>query len=89
MRVLQQSLRRVEFNDLSLVEYDDFIAVDDRGQLVRNRYDSAVLKRFLDGLLDDFFILIVDVGCGLVDDDDGGVPENGSGNGDELLLALA
>ena len=48
---------------------------------------GAVFHEASEGVLDEFFRLGVEGGGGFVEDEDGGVFEDGAGDGDALALA--
>lgn len=68
--VPQQVLRMVEFLELPTLQHQDLIGFDDRVEPVGDRDDCAVLESAVHSLVDDAFRSDVDVGRGLVDQDD-------------------
>ena len=68
------------FDDAAAVEDDDLVRVADRGEAVRDDDRGPVTGEPGDGLLDQRLRLRVDRGGGLVEDEDGGILEDGSGD---------
>src|SRR5690606_24015995 len=92
LAVVTVSLEQLEvialLDELALAHDHDLVDVLDGRQAVRDDDAGASLHQLLEGALDQFLRLGVDVGGGLVEhEQDVGVLHQGSGEGDELLLA--
>lgn len=75
------------FGDAAVVEDQDLVGCDHCGQSVGDDEDGLVDDEGHDGLLDGDFALGVECGGGFVEQDDGGVFEDGAGDGDALAFA--
>ena len=71
----------------ALVEHHDIIGVDDGREPVRDHHDRTPLREAGERLLDEDLVLWVGKRRRLVQDDDRGVLEDGTSEGDALLLA--
>ena len=78
---------RAVFGDTAILHDKDLVGLFDRDQTVGDRDDRLSLGQLGDRLLDQVLVLRIDAGGGLVQNDDGGVFQNGAGDGDALLLA--
>ena len=74
-------------DDAAVVENEDQVGVDDRGQPVRDRQRRAVLRDPLEFRLDRLLRLRVERGRGLVEDQDARILEHGARDRDPLLFA--
>lgn len=74
-------------NYISLVNYEEPLAISDGTKSVSNNDRSSPLHGSVEGLLHDFLTLLIEGTRGLVEDQDLGVLDQGSGDGDALLLA--
>ena len=72
---------------LAAFEDDDLARSADRGEAVGDDYRGTAMEEALEAALDRFLGADVDVGGGLVEDEDAGLGEEGAGEGDELALA--
>ncbi len=75
-------------HDAAVINVHDPVAAADRGETVGDDEGGSSLKHGVEAGLQGFFRLDVDAGGGLVEDQDGGIGEQGSRKGDELFLAL-
>ena len=73
--------------DHALVEHDDLVGIDDGGEAVGDHHGGAVARDLLQRHLDFLFGEGVERRSGLVEDEDGRPFENGTGDGNALLLA--
>ena len=69
------------------LQHQDAVRVDDAGQAVRDDERGAPLHELPQGLVDHRLALGVHARQGFVEDQDGGVLEDGPGDGDALALA--
>src|SRR4030042_3034531 len=76
-------------NDPSLIHHDDHVRRDDRAEAVGDDEGRAVLRDFLDSLMDLRLTVGVDLAGCLVEDQDGWVLHNGASDDDPLELAAA
>ena len=67
-------------------DHQDLVGVPDGGQAVGNGDDGLAPGQLRQGVLDQMLVLGIDAGGGLVQDDDGGVLQDGPGDGDPLPL---
>ena len=74
-------------NDPAVCYNEDLRGVSNRVQPMGDHDDGLVLRQCFDCLLQPILVLRIDVRRRLVKDDDGRVLENGTGDGDALLLA--
>lgn len=88
VRNLQQLLVRPLLQHTTVADADDAVGVLDRGEAVRNDERGALLLglQVLQRLLHLAFVLVVERGRGLVQQQDLGVGDAGAGNGDALFL---
>ena len=78
---------RAQFRQLPFVDHGDTVGVFDGGQAVRDDEHGLVFHQVVDGLLDDFFRLIVQSGRGFVQHHHRCLLEKGPGDGHPLLLS--
>ena len=83
-----QFLVRAAFSDAAVVHHKNLVSVPDGGQSVGNGDNRLAVSQLGDRLLDEMLILRVDSGRGLVQNDDGRVLENGSGDEDCLQKTI-
>jgi hypothetical protein len=74
-------------NYLSLVNDEEPFAISDSTKSVSNDDRSSPLHGSVEGLLHDFLTLLIEGTSGLVEDQDLGVLDQCSGDGDALLLS--
>ena len=72
-------------HDAAVINVHDPVAAADRGETVGDDEGGSSLKHGVEAGLQGFFRLDVDAGGGLVEDQDGGIGEQGSRKGDELF----
>ena len=87
VRIRSEVRRLVKLDDLAVGEHHYLVTLHDGVQPVRNRDQSAVTELRLDQLLNLLLSHQVDVGSGLVQDDDFGVSEDSSADANKLLLS--
>lgn len=73
--------------DLPVLQDDDVIGVLDGGETVRDHEHRADALNLLQGVLDDKFGLGIDIGGGLIKDENLRFMQDGAGKGKELALA--
>src|SRR4051794_27208694 len=73
--------------NLAVFQDDDLAGAADGGETVGDDDGGAAVEEALEAALDRFLGADVDVGGGLVEDEDAGLGEEGAGEGDELALA--
>jgi hypothetical protein len=74
-------------DDAALFEDEDAVHGAEGGEAVGDADDGAVFGEVVDGFLDFGFGLGIERGGGFVEDEDGGVADEGAGDGDALALA--
>src|SRR5471030_1878650 len=74
-------------DDAALVEDEDFVHGAEGGEAVGDADDGAVFGEMVDGFLDFGLGLGIEGGGGFVEDEEGGVADEGAGDGDALALA--
>src|SRR4051812_38786311 len=72
--------------NLPLLEDDDFAGAADGGEAVGDDDRGAAVEEALEAALDRLLGADVDVGGGLVEDEDARLGEEGAGEGDQLAL---
>src|SRR5580700_9180103 len=77
---------RPEFDDASVVEHDDSIALQDRRQSVSDDDARAIAQQVREGLLNQRFGLAVQRAGGLVQDENPRVGQKRARQSDTLLL---
>jgi len=82
-----QLLRTTELEQLALIHHHDLAGVFQGRQAMGDCQDCTILEFLPDDFLDESVVLDVDVGGGLVNQDDLAVLQEGSANTQELLLA--
>ena len=75
------------FHDAASLDHMDAVGVAHGGQAVGDHQGGAALHQPFEGGLDEGLALGVEGAGGLVEQQDGGVLEEGAGNGDTLTLA--
>ena len=85
--LVQQLLMGSAFPDTALVHHNNFICVLDGGQAVRHHNRSAACHQRLQRLLNPKLCLCIDVGCGLVQDQDRRIKGQCAGKAQQLPLA--
>lgn len=83
----EQPVGLVELPASSLVHHEDPVRVDDRRQSMRNNDDRTILENLFQFFLDEVVGFQVDVRCGLIEHEDLGLSDDGSGEAEELLLS--
>ena len=73
--------------DFAGFENDDQVGVADGGEAVRDDQDGFADDEALEGGLDEGLAVAVEGAGGLVEDEDGGVAEEGAGEGEALFLS--
>ena len=74
-------------DDVAVIENDDRRGVADRGKTVRDDQDGFADDELLERELDGGLAVAVEGAGGLVEDEDGGVAEEGAGEGEALFLS--
>ena len=82
-----QLVMRALLDDLAVIDNEYFVGIAHGFQPMSNHDDGLILGQFGDGLHQFFFIFRVNIGRGLVQNDDRRVLQHGTGNGDALPLA--
>ena len=85
--LVEEILRLPDLLELSIAENGDAVAIKDSLEPVCHDQNSAIGKLFLDGLLDQLVSLEIHSRGGLVQDQDLRLPEQSSGQADQLTLA--
>lgn len=75
------------FDNAAIVDDGDDVSIADGGEAVGDDDGGSADHDAVEGLLDAFLGLGVEGAGGLVEEEDGGVLDNGSGDGNPLLLA--
>jgi hypothetical protein len=68
-------------------EDEDLVAAADGGEAVGDDDGGAVFHELIQGILDEAFALGIEAAGGFIQDQDGGIGEDGAGDGDALALA--
>jgi hypothetical protein len=89
VRVLHERLWRIEFLHFSEAQHENFVALDDGVQSMSNGDDGGALKEGFQESLDSFFGYDVDVGSGLIKDDNLTLSQDGTTDANELLFSIA
>ena len=79
----QQGLGRVKFGILTFVNHENLVAIHHSLETVSNGHHCAVLKFFVDELLDSLFCFLINVCCCFIKDYNFGSFENSSTNADQ------
>src|SRR5947199_4983632 len=82
----QQLMVRAALDDQALIEHDDLIGPDDSGETVRDDERRTILRDSIERVLDLFLRVAVERGGRLVEQQDRRRLEDGSRDGDALLL---
>ena len=85
----QQIVVGALLHDLAILHHDDGVGVLDRGESVGDA-DHCLLSladKLVDGLLDEVLAFGVEGGGGLVEEEELGLSDEGTGDGDSLFLA--
>src|SRR5712691_3679715 len=77
------------FYDASVLQHHDLVGIADGREAMGNHNGSTSLQDALQGTLDEHFRVGVDIRCGLVQDEDTGIADNGAGEAEQLSLANA
>ena len=77
------------FDDATVVEDDDVVGFEDGVEAVCDGNDGSTLHDAAGGFFEQGFGLGVEAGGGFVEDEDGRVFEEGSGEGETLCLSAA
>src|SRR5579871_3330382 len=83
----QQFLEAALFDDAAVLEDDDDIGVENGGEAVGDADAGLADHQFIEGILDEALAFGVQRAGGLVQDEDGGVAQDGAGDGEALFLA--
>jgi len=78
---------RALFDDAAFVENDDLVGLEDSVEAVGDGDDSAALHQFARGFFEQGFGFGVEAGGGFVENQDGGIFEEGAREGDSLGLS--
>ena len=78
---------RASRDDFAVIENDDRRGVADRGKTVRDDQDGFADDELLERELDGGLAVAVEGAGGLVEDENGGVAEEGAGEGEALFLS--
>jgi len=76
-----------DFADAAVFENDDAVGVADGAESVGDDECCSALHELCEASLDESFAFGVEVAGGFVEDEDGGVGEDGAGDGDALFLS--
>ena len=74
-------------NDLAPIQYQDLVSVQYSGNALGDDKAGSSLHEPFEGLLDAILSAIVHAGRGIVKNEDPGIKQERSGNGDALLLS--
>ena len=74
-------------NDLTVIDNKNLVGMAHRFQPVSNYDDRLIVGQFRNGLHELLFVFRVNIGCGLIQNDDGCVLHNRPGDRDALALA--
>ena len=85
--VLGEFLVATCLDDDALVDYKERLAVSDRTEAMCDDDRGSSFHGAVECLLNDFLVFFVEGGCGLVEDEEAGVADEGAGDGDALFLA--
>ena len=77
---------RTELRDPTVVNDQDLVGISQGGQTVGDGEGGSVVGHLVDGVLDELFGLGVQGCCGFVQNEDGGVVDEGAGDGDTLAF---
>src|SRR2546430_3079467 len=87
-RDLHESLEAALLDDVAVAQHHDQVSLSDGGQAVRDDERGTPCRQALETLHDEGLGLRVERRGGLVEDQDGGVSEDGARDGEALLFAL-
>ena len=87
--VRQQLVMRAAFDDASVIEHKDTVGALERQQALGDDKRCAVAHQLGQRLLDQVLGLGVHAAGRVIEDEDAGIVEQGTGDGDALLLAAA
>ena len=82
----EQTLVGAAFYNLSVVEHTDLIGILDRTQTVGDGYGGTRLHQTLQSILYQTLALRIEGGGGFIEDEDRGILQDGTGDGDTLAL---
>ena len=74
-------------DDASILHHIDAVGVADRRKAMRDDQHGAARHQPVEGVLDEAFAFGIEGGGGLVENQDGRIPEHGARDGDALPLA--
>ena len=74
-------------HDVAVLHHKDHVRLADGGETMGYQKGGAVRQQMVNGVLDQLLRLGVDGGGGLIQHEDAGVGQYGTGKGDQLLLA--
>lgn len=83
---VQQFLVFAGILDAAIVHHHDLIRAGDGAQAMGDDQHCPACHQFPNRLLDQGFVLWIDIGCGLIQHHDGGILQHGPGDGDALPL---
>ena len=75
------------FDDAALVEDVDAVGIADGGEAVGDDDGAAVLHEGVEGFLNEAFCFRIDGSGGFVEEEDGGIFEEGAGDGEALFFS--
>ena len=84
-----QLVVRTRFDNLALLHEMDLVALLNSTETVRNRDRGPTLRCAIQRVLNDSFTIAIESRRGFVKEQDRGVTEQSTGDGDTLLLAAA
>src|SRR5438128_1910512 len=87
-RNLHEGLEAALLDDVAVAQHHDQVSLSDGGQAVRDDERGTPCRQALEALHDEGLRLRVERRGGLVEDQDGGVPEDGARDGEALFFAL-
>src|SRR5215510_3581870 len=77
------------FDDAPVLQHHDLVGIADGREAVGNHNGGTSLQDALQGTLDEHFRVRIDIRCGLVQDENTGVANNGAGKAEQLPLTNA
>src|SRR5690606_4134858 len=86
-RVGNQFLVGAAFLDVALLDHEDLVGLADGAEAMGYDECGSAFHERGQALLDEGFAFCVEIGSGLIEDEDAGICENGPGDGNALPLA--
>ena len=84
--LLQQCIVGAALNDATLVQHADLVGIANGGEAMGHSHRCACLHQTLQGILHQAFALSIEGRCGLIEDEDGRVLQDGTSNTHTLSL---